>query len=173
MDEQHERDVQQRELPQLRRRPRACRGDREIDRVVAQPLLHLRLIAGVQAEAHVGIARAHPRRHRRQVIAQHEFGAADAQFRFRARAQFIRERAEIFEKRLDVREQLFARGREPKRAALEKFRPRVLLELAHLSAHRRLLDAIGNLSDGRTNTAVLRDVVEQLEMVDVHRSRRE
>mgnify|MGYP000090013043 CR=1 FL=1 len=57
--------------------------------------------------------------------------------------------------------QLLPRRREPKWRALKKFYARLLLEFAHLAAHRRLLDPIRDVPHRRADAAMLGHVVEQ------------
>jgi hypothetical protein len=59
---------------------------------------------------------------------------------------------------------------ESKGAAFEKLRAEIVFERAHLAADRRLLDAEGNVPHRRTNAAVAGDIIEQLQVVDVHQA---
>jgi len=47
-------------------------------------------------------------------------------------------------------------------------RAQKFLELRHLGADRRLLDAVGDVVDCRHDAAVFGDVVEQFQMMDIH-----
>jgi hypothetical protein len=61
-----------------------------------------------------------------------------------------------------------ASGRgEAERAAAKELGAHGVLELGHLEADGRLLDAVGDLTEGGGNPACAGDVVEELEMVDV------
>jgi hypothetical protein len=45
----------------------------------------------------------------------------------------------------------------------------VFLQPGNLAAYRRLLDSIGHVAHGFRNSPVSRDVIEQFEMMDIHR----
>ena len=94
------------------------------------------------------------------MIAQDELGTAQPQFGSRLRPQPLAERLQVLEKRPQVDKQPLARGRETKRAALEKLGADILLQLPHLPAYRGLLDPIGNMPYRRTDAAVQAHIVE-------------
>ena len=72
------------------------------------------------------------------------------------------------EKRGDEIVELLTRRSESKRAAMEKFNGKELFKLEDLSANGWLLDAIRHLSNSLSDTFKLGDVIEKLEMMDVH-----
>jgi hypothetical protein len=75
---------------------------------------------------------------------------------------------EILEKRPDVRQQLFALRCQSERVSVEELSSEIRLEQKDLAADRGLLNAIGNVPHGPTDTSVERHIVEQLEMMNVH-----
>ncbi len=84
-------------------------------------------------------------------------------------AQACGELRQLGEEPVDVPIEFFAWGGQGEGAAVEEFDPEVALELEDLTAHGRLLDPVGHLPYRRGNPAVFCDVVEQLEVVDIHR----
>src|SRR5262245_11663281 len=70
-------------------------------------------------------------------------------------------------------EEIFAGRGEAQRGAFEELRAGVFLERAHLAADGGLLDAVRDVADGRADAAVFGDIVEQLEVVHVHRWKQE
>ena len=64
--------------------------------------------------------------------------------------------------------QLLAGRRQREGPPLEERHPQVFLQLRHLPAHRRLLNAVRDVAHRLGNAAVPGDVIKQLQMVDVH-----
>src|ERR1017187_5326402 len=85
-----------------------------------------------------------------------------------AALEFVRDLFEVGKKRFRERIKLFSFRRQRKRPPLKQRYAQKFLKLRHLRAHRRLLDAVGNVPHRRHNAAVPRDVIKQFEMVDVH-----
>ena len=54
---------------------------------------------------------------------------------------------------------------------MEQCRVEALLEQRNLRTDRRLLDAIGNFANGVADALVLGHIVEQFEVMDVHREK--
>jgi hypothetical protein len=75
------------------------------------------------------------------------------------------------EKRGDEIVELLACLSQGKRAAMEKFDFKELFKLEDLAAHGWLLDAVRHLSDGFGDAFKFGNVVEKLEMMDVHTER--
>ncbi len=75
---------------------------------------------------------------------------------------------EVGEKRGDEFVELLARRGESEGSALEKHRAEILLQFDQLRAHRWLLDAVGHVADGEADAAMGGDVVEELQVMDVH-----
>ena len=170
MDQQHQRNPQQPQALQFRRRAALQRHDGEIDLPVHQPRLHLGAEPRLQAEAHLRMMLVQQLHHRRQVLPQHQLRRPDADLRRRALAQARPHRVEILEKWLHERVKLLPLGREAERAAVKQPRPEIQLQLADLAAHRGLLDAIGNVPHRPADPAVLGDVIEQLQVMNIHRT---
>jgi hypothetical protein len=64
----------------------------------------------------------------------------------------------------------FPPGRgEGKGAPLKQGDSPVFLQPGDLAAYRRLLDSIGHVAHGFRNPPVPRDLIEQFEMMDIHR----
>lgn len=53
--------------------------------------------------------------------------------------------------------------------AVEKFGAEILFELEHLAADGGLLNAVRDVADGAADASMFRDVVEELEVMEVHR----
>jgi hypothetical protein len=86
----------------------------------------------------------------------------------RAALQFAGHRVDTREKGFDEAVKLFPGRRQRKRAPVEKRRSQKFLQLAHLAAHRRLLDAVGNVPHRLADAPVPRDIIEKFQVVDVH-----
>jgi len=103
------------------------------------------------------------------MVAQGDVGRADADFRMGVLAQLTGELGQLTEERLDVCEELFSPALVRRNGLRSNnFAPTILLELSHLPADRRLLDAVGDLPHGRADPAGFRHVVEKLEVMNVH-----
>jgi len=128
----------------------------------------LYLIAGPQAELEARVALAQPARHGRDMQTQDELRSPEPQLRTFLVAQLTGERGQTCEERLDVGEKFAPCRGQPKRTALEKPRPKVRFQSAHLTADRRLLDPIRDVAHRGADAAMLRHIVEQLEVMHVH-----
>jgi hypothetical protein len=106
------------------------------------------------------------------VFAQHQLGTTNAKLGRGRVANIRRDRAQVFKKRLHMREQSLACLGQSEGTALKQFCADVLLELAHLPTHGRLLNAVGDVPHRRANPTVLRHVIKQFEVVDIHRDSR-
>ena len=52
---------------------------------------------------------------------------------------------------------------------MKELEPQVIFELQDLATDRRLLDAVGHLPHGLADAAVLGNVIEKFQMVNVHK----
>ena len=102
------------------------------------------------------------------MVAQHNRGRANANVPRLAALQLIGDPLQIPKKGLDEFVQLGPGGRQFKRPALKQRRAQKFLQLGNLRAHRRLLDAIGNVPHRRHDAAVPGHVIKQFEVMDVH-----
>jgi hypothetical protein len=105
----------------------------------------------------------------REKIAQHNDRSPQAQTRRWAALQFRFDGFEMGEKWLDEGKKFLARRAEREGAALKEGHAQVFLQLGDLTAHRRLLDAVGNVAHGLRNPPMPGGVIEQFQMMDVHR----
>ena len=103
-----------------------------------------------------------------QIIAQHPIRSTNANLPAGSLAELRADGVDVFEKRLRKGEHLPARGREPERLPFEKLHAEILLKLPDLAADRRLLNPIGHAPHRRTDSAMTRNVVKQLQVMDVH-----
>ena len=86
-------------------------------------------------------------------------------------AKVIGHFVEFAEKRLDEFVKRLPRFCQFKWAAMEQYRVEALLKQRNLRTDRRLLDAIGNFANGVADALVLGHIVEQFEVMDVHREK--
>ena len=68
----------------------------------------------------------------------------------------------------DEFKKFFALRRQRKRPPVKQGRAKKFFKLRHLRAHRRLLDAVGNVPHRRHDAAVPGDVIKQFEVMNVH-----
>src|ERR1044071_4670621 len=92
------------------------------------------------------------------MIPQHDCRSAYSDLPRFAALQFRRNRIKIRKERLNESEQFFSFRRQSKRPALKESDPKEFLQLRHLSAHCRLLDAIGNVSHRFHDSPITSDV---------------
>ena len=102
------------------------------------------------------------------MIAQNNRRSPDADVPRLPALKFAGDFVEVRKKRLDEPVKLFARRRQGERPPLEQRHPEKFFELRHLCAHRRLLDAIGNVPYRRHDATVPGDVIKQLKVMNVH-----
>ena len=76
--------------------------------------------------------------------------------------------AAVVEKRTNEFEQLLARREESEWTAIEQFGAKRLFEARNLSTDRGLLDAVRHIADRWQNSSMAGDVIEQLEVVNIH-----
>ena len=86
-----------------------------------------------------------------------------------AAVDFFGQRLQVFKKGLDEIVNFTTGGRERKRPAVKQRRAQKFLELGHLEADRRLLDAVGDVMNRFRDAAMPGHVIEQFQVVDVHR----
>ena len=104
----------------------------------------------------------------RQVLAQHQLGRADPDLGRRGFAKLRAKGFEVLEERPHISKQLLPFGGESERTALKQLRAEVFLEQQDLAADGGLLDAVGNMAHGAADASVLRDMVKQLQMMNIH-----
>src|SRR5207302_9971187 len=102
------------------------------------------------------------------MVAQHDGRGADADLPGLPALQLRRHGVQVGKERLDEPEQFFPLGCKGKGPALKQRDTKKLLQLAHLSAHRRLMDAVRNIARRLDDSAVASDVIEKFEVVNVH-----
>jgi hypothetical protein len=85
-----------------------------------------------------------------------------------ASLQLFRHSFEVPEERRNKGVQLLARCCQFKRAALKQGHTQKFFELNDLRADCRLLDAVWHIAHGFGNSPASRDVIEELEVMDVH-----
>ena len=136
-----------------------------------QPGFQLRLVSLAQGQFQAGKFFAHELRQFGQVIAQDGARGAKAQLLRRAAAQIIGQRLQPFKERLDETKQFFAGAGQGKRPPIEQGDSQGFLELDDLGADGRLLDAVRDVAHRLADAPVPADVVEQLQMVNVHVSK--
>ena len=83
-------------------------------------------------------------------------------------ANLFTHQLDVGEERLDERVEFCPGRRELKRAPIEELRSEVFLQLQNLHAHGGLLNAVGNVAHSLADAFVAGDVIEQLQMVNVH-----
>lgn len=103
------------------------------------------------------------------MVAQDDGRGADAQVLHLAALQLGFHHRELAEKRLDELVKLLARWRQRERAALEQRHAQVFFQPRELAADGGLLDAVGHVAGRLGDAAMPGDVVEEFEMVDVHK----
>ena len=81
--------------------------------------------------------------------------------------ELVGDATNIFEERPDKIVKLLPRGGELKGAALEKSLVEIFLEPKKLPADGGLLNAIGNVAHRAADTAVARDIIKQLQLMNV------
>ncbi len=106
------------------------------------------------------------------MVAQHDGRSADTEMPRLTALKFLRQFAKIGKERRAKGVKFFARRRQRERPALKQCHAKKFLQLRHLRAHRRLLDAIRNVSHRRHDAAVFGDVIKKFEVMDVHYFRR-
>src|SRR5437016_2745442 len=104
------------------------------------------------------------------MVAQNGARSAKAQLLGRSAAQFVGQSFQPFKEWLDKTKQLFAGAGQGKRPAMEQRDTQGFFELNDLCADRRLLNAVGNVAHRLADASVPGDVIEQLQVVDVHYS---
>jgi hypothetical protein len=82
--------------------------------------------------------------------------------------QFIGNQFEIFEKRLNEPEEPFTGWRQKKWPSLKQFLAQVFLQLENLATHGRLLDTVRNVMNGSTNSSMLSNKKEELQVMNIH-----
>jgi len=147
------------------------RSDGEIDFTVLEPGFELGLEAGAEGEAERGMFATEAFDDRRKVIAQDELGGGEAEDGRLAIADAGGDGVGVVEERAGEIVELLAFGGEAEGLAIEEFRAEVLFELEHLAADGGLLDAVGDVANGAADASMFRDVVEEFEVVEVHRGR--
>jgi hypothetical protein len=104
------------------------------------------------------------------VVAQNQFGCGDSKL---GRLTSAHPRGDCFgmvEERAGEILEFFAVGCEAKRLPVEQLRAEVLFQKQNLAAYGGLLDAVGDVPHGAADAAMLRDVIEQFEMMEIHRA---
>jgi len=99
---------------------------------------------------------------------QDEFRSAEAQLGTIGFAQLSLQSVEAREERFNLGIELPARRRQAERRPPEEPHAEVRFKRRHLSADRRLLDAVRDVPDRGADAAMLRHIVEKLEVMDVH-----
>ena len=82
--------------------------------------------------------------------------------------KFVGDFVEVGKKRLDELVKFPALRCQRKRPPLKQCHAKKFLELRHLRADRRLLDAVGNVPHRRHDAAVPGDVIKKFEVMNVH-----
>src|SRR5439155_27180627 len=96
-------------------------------------------------------------------------GSANANLPRLAPLKFDGHLIEVGEERLNETIKPLPGRRQREGPALEERHAQILLQLGDLAADRRLLDAVGNVAHGLGDSAMASDVIEEFEMVNVHR----
>src|SRR5207249_9085601 len=163
---------QLREAQRIDFRGRVAReqGPCQVEFLFVQPLFQLRLVSLTQGQSQVGKLLAHVLRQFRQMIAQNGAGGAKAQLLSRAAAQFFGQGFEPLEKRFNEAKQFFAGAGQREGSAVEQRDAEGLFQLDDLRADRRLLNSVRDVAHRLADSAVTGDIVEQLQVMDVHES---
>ena len=82
--------------------------------------------------------------------------------------QLFADRRDVVEEGLDESKEFLPRRRELEWPALKQRQPQIFLELDHLTAHRRLLNAVRHVAHGFADAPVPGHVVEQFKVMGVH-----
>ena len=69
---------------------------------------------------------------------------------------------------LDEFEKFFALGRQRERPAMKQRHAEKFFQLRHLSAYRRLLDAVRNMAHRLRDAFMPRDIIEQFKVMNIH-----
>ena len=102
------------------------------------------------------------------MVPQHDLGRADTDVMGGAVLKFLGHPLEVAEERFDELVQLLASLAQDERTPLKKLHAQKVLKRDDLSADRRLLDAVGDVANGFRNALVPRDVVKQLQVMNIH-----
>lgn len=169
MNEEDGRELDDREAFQASDGTGVQRGDGEIDFAVLEPSLEAGLKSIAKRELQLRVFQAQALDDGGQVVAEDEFGGGDAEEWRLCAAETRGDGVGLIEKRASEFEQLAASGGEAERLSLEEFGVEVFFEAKDLTADGGLLDAVGHVANGSTDAAMFRDVVEQLDVMEVHR----
>jgi len=96
------------------------------------------------------------------------FRRADTHSHLTPTAQLFLDLWQAFEERLDVREQVTSRMGQLERPPMKQGHAQAIFQLDQLRADRRLLNAIRNVSRRSAHTSMLRHVLDQLQMMNIH-----
>src|SRR6266571_7956973 len=142
--------------------------DGQIQFILFQKTLQFRMVSLAQGDFEGRILLANILKQLRQMIAQHDGRGADADLPGLPSLQLCRHGVQVGKERLDEPEQFFPLGCESKWPALKQRDTKKLFQLAHLAAHRRLLDAIRNIAHRLHDSPMASNVIEKFEVVNVH-----
>lgn len=147
------------------------RSDGEVDVAFLEPGFELGLEAGAETEAKSGMFAAEAFDDRWEVVAKDELGGGEAQDRRLAVAEAGGDGIGVVEERPGEIVEFLAFGSEAEGLSVEEFGAEVLFELEHLAADGGLLNAVGDVAHGATDASMFRNVVEEFEVMEVHRGR--
>jgi hypothetical protein len=102
------------------------------------------------------------------MVAQDDGRGADADLPRLPALKFAGNFVQPREERRDERKKFFALRRQRERPPLEQRHAEKFLEPPDLRAHRRLLDAVGNVPHRRHDAAVFGDVIKEFEVMNIH-----
>src|SRR5204862_498744 len=105
----------------------------------------------------------------RNVLPLDDFRRGNTEAGVDAAAEFFGEIGEAGEERFDEGVEDLAGVGETERAAMEEGGAEGILQLENLGADGRLLDAVGNAAGGGADSAMFGDVIEEFQMMYVHR----
>src|SRR5258707_9981500 len=101
---------------------------------------------------------------------QHDRRRSDPQLRRTVLAEPLGDDVNVLKERPDELKEFRSRRRERKWPTLKELRAEGFLQFGDLSADGWLLNAVGNIAHRCRDAAVFGDEVEQLQMMNVHKS---
>jgi hypothetical protein len=147
----------------------AEQADGEVDFLLEQPGEDLGVVAFAEGDFEFGELLAELLEHFGEEVAQDGFGRGDAEVLGDAAAEFFGHGSELVKKGFDEGVEFLARWGEREGSAVKEGNTEEFFELNDLAADGGLLDAVGHVADGFTDAAVFGNVVEEFEVVNVHR----